>query len=307
MPSRHKAPHHGRTVLIAPNRHVNLAQAGHPLVTIVPKTRLGAVGLSLAVASSTATLQIIATSTYVNALTALAPPVITFRAPPPGTTIPVRSLQTAYDGFLQQLATLQGQAAAWIGTPAGSGGASIFSNLVAIASTIGNIDATVQSDFVLLQTLTPGSPAWQNAFAQAKALIGSEVRPLTSIETQIGMLSTNLDTAATTLVTAASTGLLAQLQAAYQSEINALNRDIANCNNQISSDNKKIIGLGFAAGAGVGIIGLANFWNPIGWIMIAGGATGAYFASAEIVALKGRIALLKSQIENDVSWANDDQ
>jgi hypothetical protein len=147
MQMHHRAPHLGRTVLIAPNRRVNLAQAGHPLVTIVPKTRLGAVALNLAVASSTATVQIIATSTYVNALTALAPPVITFRAPPPGTKISVQSLQTAYDGFTQQLATLQGEAAAWISTSAGSGGASIFSNLVAIASMFSNIDAQVQSDF----------------------------------------------------------------------------------------------------------------------------------------------------------------
>jgi len=309
MALHHKAPHLGRTVLIAPNRRVNLAQAGHPLVTIVPKTRLGAVGLNLAVASSTATIQIIATSTYVNALTALAPPVITFRAPPPGTTIPVQSLQTAYDNFTQQLATLQGQAAAWISTSAGSGGASIFSNLVAIASMFSNIDATVQADFVLLQTLTPGSPAWQNALTQVKALIGAEVNPLTSVETQISTLSTNLDTAATTLTTAASTGVLSQLQAAYQSEINALNQDITNCNNQISSDNSKIIGLGFAAGAAivVGIIGLANFWNPIGWIMIAGGAAGAYFALAEIIALKGQIAQLKAEVENDVNWVNADQ
>jgi len=309
MPLHHKAPHLGRTVLIAPNRRVNLAQAGHPLVTIVPKTRLGAVALNLAVASSTATIQIIATSTYVNALTALAPPVITFRAPPPGTKISVQSLQTAYDNFTQQLATLQGQAAAWISTSAGSGGASIFSNLVAIASMFSNIDAQVQADFVLLQTLTPGSPAWQNALTQVKALIGAEVTPLTSVETQISTLSTNLDTAATTLTNAASTGVLSQLQAAYQSEINALNQDITSCNNQISSDNSKIVGLGFAAGAAivVGIIGLANFWNPIGWIMIAGGAAGAYFAIAEIVALKGQIDQLKAQVENDINWLNADQ
>ena len=270
---------------------------------------MGAVALKLAVASSSATIQIIATSTYVNALTALALPVITFRAPPPGTTIPAQGLQTAYDDFTRQLATLQGEAAAWISTSAGSGGASIFSNLVAIANTFGNIDATVQSDFVLLQTLTPGSPAWQNALAQVKRLICAEVKPLTSVETQIGTLSTNLDTAAATLITAASTGVLSQLQAAYRSEINALNQDIANCNNQISSDNSKIIGLGFAAGAAiaVGIIGLANFWNPIGWIMIAGGAAGAYFAIAEIVALKGQIALFKAQVENDVNWVNADQ
>src|SRR6185295_19055093 len=144
MPLHHKAPHLGRAILLAPNRRVNLAQAGHPLVTIVPKTRMGAVALNLAVASSAATIQIIATSTYVNALTAQAPPVITFRAPPPGTTISVQSLQTAYDNFTQQLATLQGEAAAWISTAAGSGGASIFSNLVAIASMFGNIDAQIQ-------------------------------------------------------------------------------------------------------------------------------------------------------------------
>lgn len=302
------APHLGRSVLLAPNRRVNLAQAGHPLVKIAPRTRLGSVALQLAVQQSIATIQIIATSTYVNALTALAPPVLTFSAPPPGTTIPVNSLQTAYQQFTQQLAVLQGQAANWISTSSSGGGASIFSNLISVAATISNLNATVQSDFIVLAHLQSGSPAWQNQLQQTKSLIGAELAPLQSLGTQIQSLSGNLNTAASTLVSASTTGVLYQLQQAYQSEINALNTDIANCNSTISADNSKIIGLGFAAGSAivVGIVGLANFWNPIGWILMAGGAAGAYFAIAEITALKGQIAQLKAQIQNDISWQNTD-
>ena len=304
------APHLNRSVLIAPNRRVTLASAGHPLATIAPKTKLGALALDLAVQSSTTTIQIIATSTYVNALTALAAPNITFTAPPPGTQgITVQQLQTAYQSFVQQLAVLQGQASAWIATSGGSGGASIFSNLVSVAGTIAGINSTVQGDFSILQAVQPGSSVWQSTMTQVKALVQAEVAPLQSLEGQISALSTNLDTAASTLTTAASTGVLQQLQTAYQDEINALNQDIATCNSTISSDNSKIVGLGFAAGAAivVGIIGLLNFWNPLGWIMIAGGAAGAYFAIAEIEALKGEIAILKQQIHNDTNEISIDQ
>ncbi|HKT96241.1 MAG TPA: hypothetical protein VJS30_06870 [Paraburkholderia sp.] len=303
------APHLGRSVLLAPNRRVNLAQAGHPLVKIAPRTRLGSVALQLAVQQSIATIQIIATSTYVNALTALAPPVITFRSPPPGTKIPVNSLQQAYQDFTQKLASLQGQAANWISTSSSSGGASVFSNLISIASTIANLNATVQADFIVLANLQSGSPAWQNQLAQTKTLIGAELTPLQSIGTQIQSLSGSLNTAASTLISASSTGVLYQLQQAYQSEINALTADITNCNNKISSDNSKIVGLGFAAGSAivVGIVGLANIWNPIGWILLAGGAAGAYFAIAEITALKGQIAELQAQIKNDINWEDADE
>jgi hypothetical protein len=304
-----EAPHLGRSVLLAPNRRVNLAQAGHPLVTIAPRTRLGSVALQLAVQQSIATIQIIATSTYVNALTALAPPVITFSAPPPGTTIPVNSLQTAYEQFTQQLAVLQGQAANWISTSSSGGGASIFSNLISVASTISNLNATVQADFIVLANLQPGSPTWQKQLQQVQALVGAELTPLQSLGTQIQSLSGNLNTAASTLISASTTGVLYQLQQAYQNEINALNTDITNCNNKISFDNSKIVGLGFAAGSAivVGIVGIANFWNPIGWVLMVGGAAAAYFAIAEITALKGQIAQLTAQVQNDINWKNTDQ
>lgn len=304
------APHLGRTVLVAPNRRVNLAAAGHPLATIKPQTPLGAVALKLAMQSSSATIQIVATSTYVNALTALAAPVPTFTAPPPGTQgITVQQLQDAYDSFVAQLAALQGQASTWIATSGGSGGASIFSNLVTVASTLQNINSQVQTNFTLLNALPPGSAQWQATKNQQVALIGAEANPLTSLESQLNQLSSSLSTAASTLIDAAGTGVLAQLQTAYQDEINALNQDISNANATISSDNSKIIGLGFAAGAAivVGIIGLVNIWNPIGWIMLAGGAAGAYFAIAEIEALKGEIALLKQKIQTDTAKASDDR
>lgn len=305
-----EAPHLGRSVLIAPNRRINLASAGHPLATVKPKTKLGAVALNLSVQSSIATVQIIATTTYVNMLTALAAPNITFTAPPPGTQgITVQQLQTAYQQFVQQLALLQGQAQEWVATSGSSGGASILSNLVTVAGTIAGINPTVQSDFTLLQTLKPGSQIWQSTLNQTTALVSAEMAPLASLKTQIDTLSANLNTAATTLTTAASTGVLAQLQTAYQNEINALNKDISNCNDKISSDNAKIVGLGFAAGASivVGIIGLLNFWNPIGWLMIGGGVAGAYFAIAEIEVLKGEIARLNAEIKNDTDTINTDQ
>lgn len=302
------APHQDRTVLVAPGRRVALAQAGHPLVRITPRTRLGAVALNLAVASSSATIQIVATTAYVNALTALATPNITFQAPPPGTTIPVDSLQSAFDTFRQQLSTVQGQAALWV-TSQPTGGASIFSNLVTVAQTLISLDSTVQGDFAILQNTTPGSPLYNTTLSQVTALIKAEATPLSNLYSQLQSLGSQLGSASTMLTTAAGTGVLAQLQAAYQSEITALNQAIANCNSTISSDNKKIIGLGFAVGAAIVVaeLGLVNIWNPLGWVMIGGGIAGAYFALAEITTLKGQIATLRAEIEADTNWADSDQ
>ncbi|MFM0069150.1 hypothetical protein [Paraburkholderia aspalathi] len=292
--SQTEAPHLGRSVLIAPNRHVNLAQAGHPLVTIVPRTRLGALALNLVVQSSVATIQIIATSTYVNSLTALAPPPTEFSVPPPGTTISVESLQDAWDQFVIDLASLQGNAAEWITTSNSTGGASIVSTLTTVAGMIGSLNSAVQAEFIVLQNLPPSTTAWKNAFSTVTNLISAELQPVQGLQTSITLLSNDLNLAAETLMSAANTGVLEQLQAAYINELGALNADIQKCNDEISADNKKIIALGASEGVSgfVGISGILNIWNPLGWLAIGAGVAGAYFAAEEIETLEGQIGLL---------------
>lgn len=303
-----KAPHSGRTVQIAPNLHVNLAAMGHPLANYRPRTKLGLVALDMTMATSTSPISVAATTAYVYSLTQLSLPVLQFKAPPPGTTISPQSLQQAYSDFQTQVAIFQGQAAAWIDTQPGTSSPSIFSQLVSIPRTFATINGTVQSKFTLLSALTPGTQAYIQTLQQLETLIGAETGDITNLNTQMSTLGTNLSTATVNINTAGTTGVLAQLIQAYASEITALTDAITDANNQISSDNKKIVGLGFAAGTSIviGVIGFANWWNPIGWIMIAGGALGAYYAIAEINTLKGQIASLQSTIQSDELWKTTD-
>jgi hypothetical protein len=302
------APHANRSVLLAPNFRVNLAAAGHPLANHIPRTKLGGVALDFVMATHASLISVAATTAYVYAIINLVLPILTFRDPPPGTTISPKDLQNSYDDFNTQLAILQGQAAAWVDTQPGTSSPSIFSQLVAIPSTFSTINGSVQSKFAILSALTPGSSDYNNTMLQLRNLIGAENPDITNLVSSMQTLGTNLQDATDALDTAANTGVLAQLISAYQSEISALIQAIDDANATIASDNSQIVGLGFAAGASIviGLIGLANFWNPVGWLMIGGGAVGAYFAIAEIYKLRGDIARQNVTIQNDEAWETDD-
>lgn len=297
-------PHSGRSVLIAPNLRVNLATAGHPLADYVPRTKLGRVALDFTMATSVSLISVAATTAYVYSVTELALPVPTFGPPPAGVPIVPADLQTAFQNFSLQLATLQGQAAAWIDVQPGTSTPSIFSQLVSIPDTFSNINGSVQTQFTILSNTTPGSAAYNKALQTLQALIGAETPTITGLNSQMVALGTTLLNATDAIQTAGTTGVLQQLYQAYEADISELQTAIRNANSTISSDNSKIIGLGFAAGGAivVGLIGLTMIWNPLGWIMIGGGAVGAYYAITEILALKAQIAGLKNQIQIDTAW-----
>lgn len=302
------APHAHRTVLITPNFRVNLAAAGHPLANFKPRTKIGGVALDLVMATSTSLISVAATTAYVYSSTQLALPHITFQDPPPGTPISPQDLQQSYNDFQTQLATFQGQALLWIDTQPGTSSPSIFSQLVSIPRTFANINGGVQGDFAILSTQTPGTPEYNQTMQELKTLIGAETSNITTLNGAISTLGTDLLNMTDAIDTAASTGVLSQLCAAYQSELATLTQAINDANAQIASDNQKIIGLGFTAGGAIvlGLIGLSNLWNPLGWVMLGAGAVGAYFALAEIAALRGAIATLNQQIQTDELWEADD-
>lgn len=293
----------GRRVMVSPNHYVSLTPS------VQPKTKLGNLALQLDQQSSAALLSISAISGYVYALTQAAAPSITFTDTPPGFPSTLTALQSSYDGFLTQFALFQGQASAWINTQQGTSTASIFSQLVSVPSTLSSLNSTVSANFTLLNALTPGSAPYQSTLSQQETLIGAEAPAISGLITSMQSLGTALENAATSLVNSTqSDQVLGQLLAAYAADIAALNADIASAQSQISSDNSKIIGLGFGAAAAiaVGLVGLANFWNPVGWIMMAGGAIGAYYAIVEIESLKAQIANLKAQISADTDWVEKD-
>ncbi|UXI70199.1 hypothetical protein [Tahibacter amnicola] len=297
-----------RKVQIAPGMHVTLKPdfAGE----VLPVTRLGRVAQALVEQTVVSTISVAAVTSYVYALTQAAAPQVTFTDLPPGmNNSQLAPLQAAYDQFLTQFAVFQGQAATWINTQQGSGTPSIFSQLVSIPTTLSTINATVSSNFTLLNSLTPGSPTYNQLLTQQENLIGAEKPAITALVAAVQTLGTNLDSGSSQLIASTQTGVLAQMLAAYAADIATLTNDINNCNNQISADNAKIVGEGVGAATSitVGLVGLANIWNPIGWFLLIGGAIGAYFAIAEIEVLKGQIAQLKGQINTDIAFQTTDE
>ena len=297
----------GRRVMIAPNRYA--IYTGPSGKTHHPRTRLGMLAQQLSQQTTISVLSIAATSGYVYALTQAAAPNIQFTSVPPGMNSSVAQLQQAYTNFLTQFALFQGQAGAWINTQQGTGTPSIFSQLVSVPNTLNDINGTVTSNFTLLNTYKIGSPQYEQTLQNQETLIGATQPAITSLIQAMTTLGANLQNAASTLIASSQTGTLSQLLTAYAADIQTLQNDIDSCNSQISSDNAKIIGLGFAAAASiaVGLLGLMNIWNPFGWIMLAGGATGAAFAIMEIGALQVEIAALKNKIQSDTSYLNQDQ
>lgn len=297
-----------RQFSVSPGKSISLHSIDHPIAKIQPKTKLGAVAQELAAATAISTISVAATSAYVYALIEAASPAIQFKDPPPGTKISVQSLQDAYQTFQTQFATLQGQASVWINTDQTTGQSSIFSNLVSVPTTLSQLDPVVQSKFSILSALKSSNPLYKTTLSDLEALVGAEKAPVQSLVTQVEGLATTVQTSSSLIQTSTSTGVLKELQDAYASEIQALKDDIKSANDTIDSDNKKIIGLGFGAGAAilVGLIGLGMIWNPIGWIMIAGGAVGAYFAISEILALKAQIAVEEGKIKGFELWKTAD-
>lgn len=293
-----------KRVLVAPGVYMKVAPKK------AATTSLGAIARQLADQTAVTMLSVAATSGYVYAMTQAGAPIVQFQDVPPGMPpSSLSALQSAYSTFISQLNQFQGQAEAWINTQQSSGSNSIFSQLVSLPTILQDINGTVTSNFTLLNSLTPGTQAYNELLSQQENTIGAEAASVTQLLSEMQTLGTNLENASSSLVATTQTGVLSQMLAAYSTDIQTLVAAINSANATIASDNNKIIGegVGAAASIGVGIVGLLNFWNPVGWIMIAGGAVGAYYAITEIEALKAQIASLKAAIELDTTYENQDE
>lgn len=292
-----------RRVMTGPNCYVSLPPSP------VRKTALGAIAQRLADQTQLTTISVAITSGLVNAITEAKSPSITFQDMPPGMTGTLAQLQNAYGTFQDQFATFQGQASAWVSTPGGGIGGSILSQLVSVPQNLQLINSSVSVYFNTLLTNAPSSQAYQTAMKNLKTELNLATTSVQALFNSMQTLSSNLQTGAANLVTATSSGILYQLTAAYQTDINSLTAAINSANSTISSDNSKIIGEGFGAAVsvGVGLVGLLNIWNPFGWIMMGAGAVGAYEAISEIEMLKAQVSNLKNQIQTDTNFKTQDQ
>lgn len=295
--------------MITPNRYAMYSRPAGKIAK--PKTQLGILAHNLAQQTAITVLSVAATSGYVYALIENAAPNITFTDLPPSMQgkSTLAQLQGVYTSFMSQYAAFQGQAGAWINTQPGTATPSIFSRLVSVPTTLNDLNDTVTGNFVLLNSLTPGSQAYTNALNQQETLIGANQPAIRSLINSMTTLGTNLENAATALIASSKTGTLSQLLAAYKDDIATLNAAISSASDEIASDNAKIIGegVGTATSITVGLVGLLNWWNPFGWIMIAGGAVGAYYAIIEIEYLKARVAELTYEINDDTNYRDNDQ
>ncbi len=297
-----------RLLMTGPNqyRNINMLGSGQAL----PTTQLGKLALQLNQQTNISILSVAATTAYVNAITQSAPPSIKFSGVPAGMQVTVAQLQTAYNTFVTQYQSFQQQAGAWIYTQQNTGVPSIVTQLVQVPQSLSNLAGSVASDFAILNALTPGSPEYNSQLITLENSIGSESPAISTLISSMQSLGTTLQTAETALVASTQPSqILGQLIAAYASIVVTLNAAIASAKQQLSSDDSKLDGAiaGASAAAVVDAVGLANWWNPVGWVTMAAGAVATYYSASEIEALKAEISLLNSQISNNIDWTNQDQ
>jgi hypothetical protein len=291
-----EAPYAQRTVRLGSKTIVNLAEAGHPLAGITPETPLGALALDLAMAASTTYLTVVATTAYVNAITELSLPELTFGPPPAGVPVNPQDLQAQWSQFVTQVNVIKGELATFVNsTPGSADPTTILSQLVSLPNKIDELSDSVNTDFI----------------TQDKAGIDTLFQALSqqtsSLSQAISTLGTNIDTGTQLLVSAADSGVLEQLYNAYEKDIKALKAAIESAQDSIDSDNKKLAGeyAGATISLAVATYGLANWFTPQGFLCLLGGVIGGYFAIEEINYLKGEIATLKSTISSDTIFENE--
>jgi hypothetical protein len=295
----------GHNVMVGPNHYTKLKHASN---NPQPKTALGEIAQQLSQQTGISMLNVTATTAYVYALGQSAAPKLTFTSVPSGMTSTVAELQTAYDTFVTQLIAFQTQADAWVPTTSG-GGTCILSDLLSVPASISNVNGTVTTNFTLLSTLPSSSPAYQKILTTQKNDIGAESTIITNLVYDLTTLGENLDAATNALITSTKTGTLSQLTAAYQTDIAKLDTAMTAAQNTISSANAKIKDqeIIIAASSTVAAVGAANWWNPVGWGMMAGGAISDGVAISKINVLKAQIDSLNSAINTDVNFSTADQ
>lgn len=297
-----------RTLMTGPNQFRNLSMPG-PGNTL-PATQLGKLALQLNQQTNISILSVAATSAYVNAITQSTPPTLTFSGVPAGMQATVAQLQAAYDTFKTQYQTFQQQAAPWLFTQQNSGTPSIVTQLVKVPQSLSNLAGSVASGFTILNALTPGTPEYNSQLATLENSISSESPAISALIAAMQTLGTTLQNAEAALVASTQPSqILGQLIAAYSNVVSALNVEIANAQQLLSSDDSKLDAAiaGTTASAVLDAVGLANWWNPIGWVTMAAGAVATYYSASEVEALKSEIATLNTQINNNIDWANQDQ
>lgn len=257
-----------------------------------PKTRLGRHARLMVVQSASITAGVTAVSSYTNLLANTTVPPASFTTTPEKTPgINDQELQQAYQVFQEQYAAMQGTASQWLSSP--GGGASIYSQLSSVPAGVQNIDPTVQYYLDQLAVLLPGSAAYEEDLNNLNALVGTEVNAVSNYSTLIGDFGQSMGQQTENIVLQCETGTIAEIIDAYSDEISSLNDSMAALQKEIADDNNKLIGdyVAIAAEGTTAIIGIANWWNPVGWFTMGMAAYGLYETSTDIMALNAEIAM----------------
>ncbi|MBB6250971.1 hypothetical protein [Nitrospirillum iridis] len=303
------SPAMGRRLLVAPGVYARLPV--RPLAT----TSLGLIAQRIVEQTAAATASLTAASAFVYALTETSVPPIQFQDMPPFMSrADLEALQTAYDSFREQFATLQARAKTWF-TPerttaeAGAGLATVFSQIPSIPQALRQVAGTISAGFELM----PCAPFPLRSLRPQDKLIRRQSEAISTLLTTVSQLGQALESAAAALVAVTRTGPLAAVLAAYRGDVRAMTTAITAAQQQLAADGVVIANLGLGdRGAGVssvaiGVVGLTQGWNPLGWGMITGGTIGAHHGVADIQALQGALSDLEAQIDIKVDRRKQDQ
>ena len=214
--------------------------------------------------------------------------------------------QHNYDVFRTNLSVYIGQAGLWI-QPTSTQSNDIVTQITAMPEVITGISSIVISDINTLKALGPGNSLDSTFSGPAKTLIKAAKAQVDGLITQITTFKSEVD-AGNQMMTTAYKGILTNVDSDLAGEISSLHTTISSLKSDVKAARKKItaedIGKGFAIGAIV--IGALTVWTGVGALVLGAGIAGVILTEEEIKALKAKISLDKTKINNDFNQMGTD-
>ncbi len=215
--------------------------------------------------------------------------------------------QNNYDEFRTNLSVYKAQAGLWI-QPTKTQPNDIVSQITAMPEVITGISSTVLSDLNTIKSLGFGSKANKTFVSQVKTMISAAQSQVNGLIDQVATFKSDVDHG-NAMLTSAYNGILKNVDADLQAEIDTLQKDINSLKAKVKSAQKEItekdIEKGFAIGAIV--IGGLTAWTGVGDILLGAGIAGVVLTEEEISALKDTIKTDKIKINNDFNNMSTDK
>lgn len=266
-----------------------------------PSWKLGQVALEISTQSTVATLSVVAISSYVDAILASKLPSVYFRKEKRDSAgISNRELQNAYDLFLAQFRAIQVQAGNW---------SDIETQIVGTPESLVSINSAMTRDIRIMSVSERDSHEFKTAQANMNVHLDIQKQALTDLINTSSNFAKELCLLTKVMVSSANEGVLAEIKAEYDKEIEAIKQCVSDINKSISTLQTEInwlwVGFGGSVASTVtGVIGMAI--PVIGGLFLGAGIYGTVATLNKIEEKNVSIREKQNEIKKNIDWQDED-